>query len=155
MGDHQLLERAKRGSLGQVLMRCARLINEEGLGRVSLQTGVRLRPTHTALFPHLDLEGTRLTTLAARMGVSKQAAGQLVEELVSWGVLERVVDPTDRRARKICFAGGAQALLAGLRVLGEVEQELAEALGEDAWESLRVLLLRLLDILEAREPQVP
>ncbi|MCB9640646.1 MAG: MarR family transcriptional regulator [Myxococcales bacterium] len=150
-GAREQLEHAKRGSVGQVLMRCARLVNEEGLERVSKKVGVRLRPAHTALFPHIDLEGTRLTTLAERMGVSKQAVGQLVEELVSWGVLERVVDPEDRRARKIHFVGGAQALMEGLQVLGEVEGELAEALGVEDWQHLRVLLVRLLGVLEHRE----
>ncbi|MEO2006862.1 MAG: hypothetical protein ABGY41_22515, partial [Candidatus Poribacteria bacterium] len=37
------------------------------------------------LFPHIDFEGIRLTVLAARLGISKQAVGQLVGELQSMG----------------------------------------------------------------------
>ena len=65
-----------------------------------------IRPAHTALFPHIDLSGTRQTALARRMGVSKQAVGQLVSELEQMGALERVPDPSDGRARLVRFAAG-------------------------------------------------
>jgi DNA-binding MarR family transcriptional regulator len=59
------------------------------------------RATHTQVFENLDPGGTRLTVLAERTQMSHQAMGEMVDELVRHGFLERVPDPNDRRARLI------------------------------------------------------
>lgn len=119
------LETKKAASTLQLLFRAARLLNERAIGRVRERTGKPLRPSHTALLPHLDLEGTRLTVLAERLGVSKQAAGQLVDELEEMGFVERARDPDDARAKLVRFSRrGQKSLFEGLAVLGELEVEL-------------------------------
>lgn len=150
--SHDAVERAKAASLAQVLFKCARLLDEQALSRVRARTGIGLRRAHTALFPHIDLDGTRLTELARRMGVSKQAVAPLVEEMVEMGVLERIADPDDARAKRICFARhrGRSGILAGLAVLAELEAELAEVVGKRKLAQLHVLLGELLVALEAR-----
>jgi len=60
-----------------------------------------LRAAHTQVFENLDPEGTRLTTLAERAQISHQSMGEMVDELVKHGFLERLPDPADRRARLI------------------------------------------------------
>lgn len=60
-----------------------------------------LRAAHTQVFESLDPEGTRLTTLAERAQMSHQAMGELVDEMIRLGYLERLPDPADRRARLI------------------------------------------------------
>lgn len=150
------LERAKRASWAQLLMRCARLVNERGLARVRDRFGVPVRPAHTTLFPHIDLEGTRLVDLARRVGTTKQAVGQLVTELEEMGVLTREPDPEDGRAKRVCFTPrGRQSLFEGLAVLGEIEGELEARLGPKRMKALHEGLLALLDVLEgeAREPE--
>lgn len=133
-----LLERRKQASLIQELFRLARLLDEAAIARVAAAGAPTLRTSHTALLPHLDLEGTRLVDLAARVGVSKQAVGQLVDDLESMGVLERVPDPEDGRARRVCFTRrGLQAMLHGLDVLDGLEQQLAAAIGRHAADGLR------------------
>lgn len=137
MIDHDAIESAKRRSLGQVLMRTARLFNEESLARVRAATGHPVQPAHVALFPHIDLGGTRATEIAARMGVTKQAVGPYIRDLVAWGFLERVPDPADGRASLLRFSEQeGRTLLDGLGVLFEVEQALAASLGVDRIERL-------------------
>ena len=145
------LERRKKDSVGQLLFRCARLFNEAALARMRDELGApNVRASHTGLFPFVDLEGTRLTTLAGRMGVSKQAAGQLVEELEDMGVLERVPDPADGRAKLVRFsARGRRGLLEGLAVLRRMEGELEARLEAGDMARLHQILSRLLDALEA------
>ncbi len=137
------LEDAKRASVGQLLFRCARQLNERAIARVRQATGKPVRTAHTLLFPHIDLTGTRQTELARRLGVSKQAVGVLVDELVAMGALERLPDPADGRARLVRFADGPDTLLHGLQVLAGLERELAEELGPSRWAALHEALLAL------------
>jgi DNA-binding MarR family transcriptional regulator len=140
----QLAEKKKESTL-QILFRCARLANERALSSVTQRPGApRIRPSHTALFPHIALEGTRLTALADAVGVSKQAIGQLVDELEQMGVLERRPDPDDGRARLVIWtARGRAGLLEGLRTLTGLERELRTAIGARNWDQLRASLLAL------------
>lgn len=145
------LERAKQASLAQTLFKAARLLDEQAVARVRARTGQGLRRAHTSLFPHIDLEGTRLTELARRLGISKQAVGQLVDELEDMGTLERIPDPADGRAKLIRFRGGTGPIMEGLKILGELEAEISEELGPRRSARLHRDLLRLLELLEARD----
>src|SRR5690348_3263383 len=57
-----------------------------------------LTPAHTAVFQHIETDGSRLTDLARRAQMTKQSMGYLVDNLERLGYLERRPDPTDRRA---------------------------------------------------------
>jgi DNA-binding MarR family transcriptional regulator len=143
------IEAAKRVSAGHLLLKAARLLNERATARVRSVARVEFRTSHTALLPHIDFEGTRLTELAARVGISKQAVGELVAELEESGVLRRDPDPADARARLVRFtAHGRRALLHGLSILSEIEVELAAEIGAARMERLRGDLARLLAALE-------
>ena len=149
--DPAQLERDKRASPAQLLFRCARRLNELALSRVAVRTGLALRASHTALFPHLDLAGTRQTELARRLGVSKQAVNQLVAELEAMEVLERVPDPVDRRATLVRFRHArGRTILDGLAVLGELERELTRDLGAPRLRGLHRTLAALDAWLDAR-----
>ena len=142
-------EAAKLASTGQLLIRAARLFNERAVARGRSLRGLDLRPAHTALFPHLSLEGTRVTALAEKVGVTKQAVGQIVAELEQAGVLCRVPDPSDGRAKLVrVTAEGYSALLAGFGALHEVEDELAAKLGEALMRRLNRDLAKLLSVLD-------
>lgn len=143
------LEQRKRASLGQLLFKAARLMNEQAVDRVRASGVKGLRLGHTALLPHLDFEGTRLTQLAERAGISKQAAGQAVEELERLGVVRREPDPEDGRAKRVRLTPrGLRALLHGLGVLTELEEALAQRLGARRAASLREELAALVEALE-------
>lgn len=147
----ETLEEAKRASVAQLLFKCARLLNEQSLARVrAVSNAPKLRPAHASLFPHLDIEGgCRLTELARRVGISKQAVGQLVDELEEMGTVERVRDPTDGRAKLIRFSKhGRNSILHGLSVLREIESELEERVGRLTMKALHRALLALEPVLE-------
>ncbi|MFT4706054.1 MAG: DNA-binding MarR family transcriptional regulator [Bradymonadia bacterium] len=138
------VEQLKRASVAQLLFKTSRLLNEQAIALARERLNLPdLRTAHTTLFPHIDFEGTRLTELALRLGVSKQAVGQLVNELVEMGAFERVPDPDDGRARLVRFARGKDAVVAGLEVLLEVEAELRDRLGDAAIEVLHGTLVAL------------
>lgn len=149
--DPAKLAAAKAQNLGHLLFRTARLLNELGVARTRARFGIPgLRAAHMAVLPHLDLQGTRATELARRMGITKQAVGQLLDEIEALGVIERIPDPTDGRARVVRFTEqGRAGLLVGLGVLAGIEAELAAAVGPDAIDRLKGDLAALLPVVEA------
>lgn len=134
----------------QLLFKAARLANERALARAASDPArPPVRPAHTALFPHLDFDGIRLTDLATRVGVTKQAVGQLVDDLVELGMVERISDPTDKRARRVRFSRrGHGALLHGLGVLHDIEDTLGAAVGRRRMRELHATLKMIIQTLE-------
>jgi len=136
----------------QLLFKASRLANECALGRLAAGPGGgQLRPAHTALFPHLDFDGIRLTALASRAGVTKQAVGQLIDDLVELGVVERVRDPEDQRAKRIRFSRrGYAGLMHGLGVLVELQEALATTVGARRLRELHRTLKLIIGALEGQ-----
>lgn len=144
------LRQTKEKSTLEALFRAARLTNEMALARVSKsrKRGIPLRASHTTLFPHIDLEGTRISTLAERIGISKQAVSELVEELDEMGVVEKIRDPSDGRAKLVVFTKlGRMAILDGLELLQDLEADLAACLGRRKMLTLRKILHELIPLL--------
>jgi len=148
------LEAAKRESTLQLLFKAARLLDERALERATRESGrPRLRRSHTSLLPHVDLDGTRITDLAERLGVSKQAASQLVDDLEGLGILARAPDPDDARARRVVFTAlGRQGLLEGLELLRDMERELSNAIGDESMRELRKSLIGILGVVSPEPP---
>jgi len=146
----QDIRRLQEKSLGYLLIRAGQLYNERGMALVNAQgQGPLLRDAHTRLLPHLlDAEGVRITELARRLSVSKQAVQQLVADMVAAGVVAVEPDPEDARARRVVLtAHGALAMKHGTGVLVAIEQELAPLIHERTQKQLRPLLTRLLAAL--------
>jgi DNA-binding MarR family transcriptional regulator len=141
-------ERRRAESLGHVLLKAARLWNDRAIARARGSGARGLRRAHTQLFPHLGPEGTRLTELAARLGVSKPAVGKLVAELEALGAVRVEPDPADGRAKHVRLSAvGQRAFAHGIGVMAELEAELAEALGADEVRRLREGLARVVAAL--------
>ncbi|MEV0528201.1 MarR family transcriptional regulator [Streptomyces sp. NPDC050439] len=101
----------------------------------------RVSPTQAGLFAVLDDEGTTVSELARRMGVTRQTAHQAVHGLVAAGLLEQAPDPTSGRQRLIRrTAEGERTHRRAEMVLRRVEQELAARIGERAAHALRTAL---------------
>jgi len=143
---------AKAASLGQLLLRAARLFNELSVARLQRRPGLgALRSAHLQVLPHLDLDGTRPATLARRMGISRQAVGQLLDDLEQMGLMERVADPQDRRAKRVQLTtAGMAGLMEGLAALAALEVELAAEVGAAPLEALNDALVAILPALERR-----
>lgn len=140
-------------SLGYVLIRCGQLFNDEGMARVNAEAGGPvLREAHTRLMPFLQAAGgMRVSEVAKRLGVSKQAVAQLVADLLELGVVKVRPDPDDARARRVVLTElGVSAMQHGTGVLLELERELVPAMSGAKLRQLRRLLAELLPVLEGR-----
>lgn len=125
------VEAAKQDNLGQLLLKAARLYDAAARERANVPGRGRPKPSHLRLFPHIPWEGIRLTALAECVGATKQNVKHAVDELVQLGVLTRVDDPDDGRAKRVVFTAlGRRAMLRGLGVLGAMEDDLEDAIGK-------------------------
>src|SRR5436190_8827761 len=76
-----------------------------------------IRPTHGCVFRFVRGEGMRLTELARLGGMTKQSVGELVDNLVRLGYVERIPDPVDGRAKLIRLTErGAEAQRVGFQL---------------------------------------
>ena len=99
------------------------------------------RGADDAVMAHIPPEGIRLTSLAQRAGVSKQAMGELVDSLVARDYVERIPDPTDGRAKLLVFSErGWASVDTALGALADIEAELVAELGDRRIQSLRKAL---------------
>jgi DNA-binding MarR family transcriptional regulator len=146
MIDKEAIAALRQGNIGRLFQRAARAYSDLALIKLRESGHEGLTLFHTALISNLDLEGTRITILAERAGVSKQAMGQLVADLEQRGYIERAPDPSDGRASLVKFTEqGWEFLQDAYRVKQAIEARYAEVLGEDDMNSLWELLKKLLD----------
>lgn len=93
--------------------------------------------------------GTRLSELADAAQMTKQAAGFLVDQLERAGYLERVPDPSHRRARLIRITPcGAQTIPISAKVIADIEAEWTEHVGPENLDHLRKTLAALREITD-------
>jgi DNA-binding MarR family transcriptional regulator len=106
-----------------------------------------VRPGHGCVFTYLDRDkGSRLTDLADRAGLTKQAVGEAVADLVGKGYLERVPDPLDGRAKIIRLSErGLAGVKAADRHFADIEREWGEAIGEERTAVMREALELLVE----------
>ena len=103
-----------------------------------------VRPPHGNVMQFLDDDGTRVSVLAARAQMTKQAMAELVAHLERLGYVERVPDPRDRRAKLVrATAQGKQLYSIAREVVAEVEAEWTRRLGQRKMRLLRELLEEL------------
>lgn len=88
-----------------------------------------------------------LGQLIKELGVSKQAAGQLVDALVLRGYLERAVDAEDRRKLTVVLTPrGRAAADVQTKARQEIDDELVARVGADAVLAARRVLAALIAI---------
>jgi DNA-binding MarR family transcriptional regulator len=81
-------------------------------------------PSFHPIFENLDPDGTRLTVLAGRAGLTHQSVGEVVAELEHRGFVERVPDPLDRRARLVRLTPeGRNLVRVAVNVIDAIERE--------------------------------
>src|SRR5215207_6642330 len=139
--DLAAIEALRQQHIGRLLLNAQRNYSQQALIKLRARGHEGLTLAHTNLLAHLDVSGMRITTLAERVGVSKQAIGNLVGDLETKDYIRREVDSHDRRAAVITYtAAGRKFLQDAHEVKREIEAEYTAALGEQGIEELRKLL---------------
>jgi DNA-binding MarR family transcriptional regulator len=103
-----------------------------------------VRAPHGAVMQFLDEDGTRVSDLARRAQITKQSMAELVGHLERHGYVERVPDPSDRRAKLVRTTAKGQQLHAIARgFVAELEDRWGSRLGREKMRQLKRLLAEL------------
>jgi DNA-binding MarR family transcriptional regulator len=130
---------------------------EENLGRLLLvavhnwqnalvrglqEAGFRdFRSAHMHLLRYVDVGGTRITEIAERADVTKQAIGKLIATCEKLDLVKTVADPTDGRAKIVVFTKKSQAVIMAERtIIRRIDALLKARLGATAFAELRASL---------------
>jgi DNA-binding MarR family transcriptional regulator len=114
--------------LALLLLRASRWFDSQLLERLEQQGWPRLSPAQSLVFAHLTPDGVPPSTLARRLGTSRQATQDLVAGLVRHGLLEPVDDPARPRGRLVVLTATGRELARDARaVLDELEQSIGAA----------------------------
>jgi DNA-binding MarR family transcriptional regulator len=103
-----------------------------------------VRPTHGFAFVLLSHGGATVSELASHLGVTKQAASQLVDELVGKGYVQRRAHPGDARARLVVLSDrGWECTRAAERAAADTIAEWTKTLGRQRIRALAADLSRI------------
>ena len=136
-------------TLGRLLFWAEREVLERTLARLSSgaakgSSADELTLTQISLLQQLCLGSIRLTDLAKRLGLTKQAAGQIVDTLEAKGLLIREPDPADGRAKVIGYTDIGYTLVSHLiDATLEAEREVASEIGQADLKRLKSALGRI------------
>ena len=140
---------APRPNLGILLREPFRIGSELLHERLGEGGHPEVRSPHGNVFQYLDDAGTRVSVLAQRAQITKQSMAELVAHLERHDYVERVADPSDRRAKLVrATARGGEVYALAREIVGEIEADWTARLGAAKMRQLR----RLLEELNAALP---
>ena len=97
--------------------------------------------------------GCGISDLSAHLDVTAAGASQLVEGLVQKGLLERVENPNDRRAKQVSLSAKGRALIEkGIEIRNRWTEKLAVHLTADQQVTVIAALKYLTEAAEQLEP---
>jgi DNA-binding MarR family transcriptional regulator len=139
--------------VAMLLLRAATQVNEDisrgvasrGFDDVRPAHGFAfVRPAHGFAFVRISAGDATVVDVAEHLGVTKQAASQLVEQLVQRGYLTRTPDPRDGRSQLLSLtARGLACRQAAEAAAAEAVTAWESALGRGGVTGLRNTLLRV------------
>ena len=136
--------------LYRALFRIGRVYNRHIVEELHERGFTEFSPSYASLLSNLDLEGTRIGVLAARAGVTRQAAGQLLAEIEKAGFATTKPDPDDGRATIAMFTAKGRKLLANIKeIVDDFEAGLAVHVGE---RDLEIMLNAMAKIAHELDP---
>jgi DNA-binding MarR family transcriptional regulator len=133
-----LADRWRHDNVGRLLNNAVSRFESRVLQLMSQSGHPQARISHVSLTRNLDLAGTRVSELARRAGMTKQAMGELVSQCEELKLVVTRIDPSDARARVVRFTpGGLRWLEAFRHAVDRAEQEMRDDVGSMAMDVLR------------------
>jgi DNA-binding MarR family transcriptional regulator len=127
-------------ALSRMLLVAFRALDAETAASLA-DRGVDLPPSHARAILMIDRTGTRLSDLAQRAGITKQAMMQVVDDLQDRGLVRRTADASDSRAKFVrVTAKGLRQRAEARRAVASVESRARRTLGNRRFDALKATL---------------
>lgn len=125
--------------LAVLILVTSRLMTDEVHRRLAELGYPNLRPAHGFAFQFIASRGGATgVALADHLGVTRQAAGQMVDELERSGYVTRQPDPTDARLRRVHLTSrGREVLDLSATLWAAQERDWARLIGEEEMAAVR------------------
>ncbi|HYE52561.1 MAG TPA: MarR family transcriptional regulator [Azospirillaceae bacterium] len=147
----EAIRRSRQDNVVRLLLRAFQVLEARMLESMRALGHAEVRAVHLTLLRNIDLEGTRITDIADRAQLTKQAIGQLAKQCEAAGYVRRLPDPDDGRASILTFTEKGRALISGFSgLLGALDGDLGALVGRHRQRMLRTSLSLLL-----RDPGAP
>jgi DNA-binding MarR family transcriptional regulator len=138
-------------AFGALLLSAGHALVEGIHAGVLVRGFIDVRPAHGFAFARLAPSGASVSELAAYLGVTRQAAAQIVDELVAKGYVVRQPHPGDGRAQLIVLTErGWACTRAATEAAGDTVRGWENALGETRLRALRADLALITPIVGLR-----
>lgn len=124
-------------SLGFLITDLARMLRAE-MDRHIASSGIGLTPGEVRLLAQAARSGlVRQSVLAELIGVEAMTVSSYVDRLEAHGLIERMPDPTDRRAKLIALTDKAGAVLDHVKTLAEeTRRQIARSVDPEDWAAM-------------------
>ena len=128
-------------NLGRLCLNAFRCMDTLFEARMQLRGWHRIPCSSSLVLPHLRKKGVRPADIAKSAGVTRQAVHHVLQDLIELDLVEMQTDPTDRRSKLVVISPRGIEFDAAVRdVSKEIEQELAQRIGDRAVSALRTSL---------------
>ncbi|HET9868369.1 MAG TPA: MarR family transcriptional regulator [Nitrospira sp.] len=152
-------EQWRRTNVGRLLNNALTQFEDRVVELLAEAGQSEVRVSHIGLTRSLDRRGTRVTELARRANMTKQGMSELISQCEAIGLVQRTVDPEDRRAKIVRFTDrGLEWLTAFEAAVQQAEFEMRTSLGTLCVDGLCSALTRYIEHSEpvaAGEPDTP
>ena len=128
-------------NLGRLLIESFRYFRQRTLENLRAHGFHDINPVHAAMLRRVDEGGTHISDIAARMGVTKQAAAQMVARVQALGYITCTPDPRDSRKKMVlCTKRGTRFLGYLEGVVADSVRDVADVIGKQRLRELEETL---------------
>ena len=131
--------------IGRLLQRAHRDYAQRAISKLRASGYADLAQFQAELLSEIATHGERISAIAKKLGMSKQAAGETVGQLEKMGFLTKIPDTTDSRATLVELTPQGQQFIEKVRgIKKELDRDYIAHLGDHDFDTLRKILEKLL-----------
>jgi len=127
--------------MGRLLLEAFKWYDESLLASLKAQGWLEISHSQSIAMAYLENDGIRISELARRLGVSRQAAQKRVQELEKMKLVKTEIDPTNSSAKTVVLTiQGEKIVAAALATFAEIERQLSQRIANSDLANLRMAL---------------
>ncbi|NOT65637.1 MAG: winged helix-turn-helix transcriptional regulator [Methylotenera sp.] len=137
------MENNKHIPIGRLLLDAFKWFDESLLASLKVQGWPNISHSQSTVMAYLPNDGIRISELARRLGISRQAAQKSVRELEAVNLVKTEIDSSNLSAKIVLLTPQGKAIVAAaLATFAEIESKLSERIGQDTMLNLRLGLTK-------------